>query len=86
MGPRLPNYVWNLGLALIVSRGRPGQQGEVNVTIYRPSKNAALRYQREESRHTDVVYSTVKRGAQTDRRNISGSASARTGTSPSPGC
>ena len=63
MGPRLPNYYWNLGQTLIVSRGLAGQRGEVIVTIYRPSKNAALRYQREESPHTDVVYSTVKRGA-----------------------
>jgi len=57
-----------LGQARIVSRGLVGQRGEAIVAIYRPSKNAALRYQREESAHTDVVYSMVKRGAQIERK------------------
>ena len=62
-GHGFPTTTGNLGQTRIVSRGLAGQRGEVIVAICRPSKNAALRYQREESPHTNVVYSTVKRGA-----------------------
>src|SRR4051812_20366422 len=65
-GATASHLLQRFGLALIVSRSRAGQRGEVIVAIDRPSKNAALRYQREEALHTDKEHPRKQIGKNSD--------------------